>query len=122
MDAYLYVADKLKKLGRDAESEEWYDDADKYYQQLSQLGSGGSLEAKALTYRAEIARIHQDWTGAAGLLIQVYDRFPRTDAGRRALIRASLLYRQKLGQPQVADSLMEVLRTSLADLLPTPEM
>ncbi len=121
MDAYLYVADKLKKMGRDAESKEWYDDADKYYQQIAQLGSGSELEAKALTYRAEIARIHQKWADAAGLLIQVYDRFPDTDSGRNALIRAGLLYRQKLNQPQVADSLIEVLRIRMADLLPSSE-
>jgi len=121
MDAYLYVADKLKKMGRDAESEEWYSDADKYYQQLAELGAGGQLEAKALSYRAEIDRIHGDWTDAADLMIQVHDRFPETDIGRRALVRAALVYRQKLDQPQVADSLMETLRASMADLMPSPE-
>ena len=121
MDAFLYVADKFKKDGRTAEAERWYEDAESYYKQMATAGAGGPLEGKAMLYQAELARIRGDLTGAAETLTKLFDIFPDTEPGRRALVKASLIYRRDLGQPDVADSLIDILRAAVADLLPETE-
>jgi len=121
MDAFLYVADKLKKEGRTAEADRWYEDAEGYYRQVATAGTGGPLEAKAMLYQAELARVRGDFAGSAETLTKLFDIFPDSEPGRRALVKASLIYRRNLGQPAVADSLIDVLRASIADLLPETE-
>jgi len=67
--------------------------------------SGTMVEASAISYNAEIARLEKDWSRAAQLMEELYRRFPDQDVGRRGLGSAVRLYRDSLNNPAKADSL-----------------
>jgi len=115
MSSYLYVADHLKEVGREAEAKRWYANAEEYYKQLAATGAGTLLEAKAFTYQADLYRQLGDWSKAVKMLEKVYNRFPSTSPGQRSLLKASAIYRKYLDDPHTADSLIEVFKASIAD-------
>ena len=82
--------------------------------------SGTIDAARALGYEATLLQQEKKWSDAAATLIRIYDGYPNTRPGQKALLSAAQLYRDKLKEPQKADSLLEVLKSALADLQ-TPE-
>ena len=121
MSALLYVAKYLEEEGRTQESKHWYQEAEKYYKEIAATGSGTIKEAKALAYQAELFGKQENWSGAAQQLTHLFERFPETEPGHRALLRASDIYKNKLGDTATADSLVEIFRTSISEITNTQE-
>ena len=111
--AYLYLIETYKRLGRTAEANQWYQRAEQDFAQIAATKAGEPEEGLAMVYTAELYRIQQEWEKAAGVLSRVYDKFPSTDPGRRALVTAATIYREKLNNTSKADSLMQVLREAM---------
>lgn len=122
MGALLYVAKHYDQIGRKDQADRWYRNAEEYYQDLAKADAGGLMEAKATSYRAELAARQQDWRGAAGLLTGLYQKFSRYEVGRQALLKAAGMHRERLGEPAVADSLIGVLKAALAEIETTPQL
>ena len=80
---------------------------------VPRLPAGSPIEARALTYKAEMLRRRNDWEGAATVLTSIFDKFPESEIGRKAVLVAVGLYREKLGRPDLADSLVTALRSGL---------
>ncbi|MBK7140604.1 MAG: tetratricopeptide repeat protein [bacterium] len=110
MSSYLHVGDEMAKQGRKTEAEKWMGRADQFFSSIAGRTSGSQIEAVAMTYRAELLRRNSDWNGAAGMLLQVFDKFPEETMGQNALITAAEIHREKLNDPAKADSLIESLR------------
>jgi tetratricopeptide (TPR) repeat protein len=113
MQAYLYLGEQFAKQGRTTEADRWMQKAEAYYQQTAERSAGTPVEARALTYKAEMLRRKSDWSGAATVLIAIFDKFPDSEIGQKAMVAAVGLYREKLGNPAVADSLVTELRSRL---------
>ena len=118
--SFLYLGNKFKQEGRKVESKRWFDAGEKHYQDLIKRRSGTIDAARALGYEATLLQQEKKWSDAAATLIRIYDGYPNTRPGQKALLSAAQLYRDKLKEPQKADSLLEVLKSALADLQ-TPE-
>lgn len=116
MSTYLYIADRFEKQGRRQESERWYREAEQYFDELAAVGAETGAEAKALTYKADLYRQKNDWNRSAETLLELHDKYPHSEPGRRALLRASAIYRKKLDDVAAADSLIAVLKASVADM------
>lgn len=115
MQAYLYLGEQFAKQGRTTEGERWMQKADAYYQQAADRSAGTTVEARALSYKAEMLRRRGDWFGAANALTSIFAKFPDTQIGQNAAMIAVGLYREKLGNPTTADSLVTAVRTHLVN-------
>lgn len=113
MQAYLYLGEQLARQGRATEAERWMQKAEAYYKQTAERNVGSPVEARALTYQAEMLRRNSDWSGAAAVLSSIFDKFPDTEIGQRAVMVAVGLYRDKLDKPATADSLLTAIRSRL---------
>jgi tetratricopeptide (TPR) repeat protein len=118
--SFLYLGNRFKERGREAESEYWYNEGEKHYKDLAQRRSGTIDEARALGYEATLLQQKKKWGEAAEVLTGIYNGFPDTQQGHKALLSAAHLYRERLKSPEKADSLLNVLKAALADLR-TPE-
>jgi len=112
-DAYLSVAEHYALEGNKRLEESWLRRAEQFYDEMAARHSGTTLEASALSYKAEVARRRGDWKNAAELLERLYGRFPNQETGRRGLIRAATIYRERLGDINRADSLLKLLRPEI---------
>jgi tetratricopeptide (TPR) repeat protein len=110
MMAILHVIDHLRERGRIDESQAWFQKAEGYFDDLAFRGIGTLLEAKALFYRAELHRRNSEYARSAEILVSVFEKFPGSEPGRRAVMAAAELYRKQLTNPDKADSLLNVLR------------
>ncbi|MFH2048228.1 MAG: tetratricopeptide repeat protein, partial [bacterium] len=116
MASFLYVAKYLKDAGRVDESKRWYEDAEKYYNQIAASGEGTLNEAMAKVYLADLFQNQEKWDKSAEILIQIFDKYPQSEPGRKAILKASAIYRSKLNSEVKADSLIEVFKASIADI------
>lgn len=116
MATYLYIADLLEQQGRRRESARWYSEAEQYYDEVAALARGTAVEARALVYKADLYRQMENWNSAAQILLELFDRYPQSEPGRRALLKASDIYRKQLNEKTVADSLIAVLRASVTEI------
>jgi len=116
MATYLYIADLLEQQGRRRESARWYSEAEQYYDEVAALARGTAVEARALVYKADLYRQMENWNSAAEILLELFDRYPQSEPGRRALLKASDIYRKQLNERAVADSLIAVLRASVTEI------
>ena len=112
-DAHLTIADHYKMLGNKGLSDSWYRRADEFYTTMAARYSKTSVEASALSYLAESARRRDNWEKAAGYLEELHNRFPTTEHGRRGIISAAAIYREKLNNSARADSLIDLLKREL---------
>lgn len=112
MSTHLYLARHFAQNGRTAESKLWYDRADKYFDEVAAKNPGTDREAKALMFKAQMYRELKQWDSAATTLSKIYTKWPESEFGRNALLTASTVYRARLNKPQVADSLIEVFKSS----------
>jgi len=86
MQAYLYLGEQFAKHGRTTEAERWMQRADAFYQQAADRSAGTTVEARALSYKAEILRRKGDWSGAADVLTSIFTKFPDTEIGQKAIM------------------------------------
>lgn len=118
MAAYLYLIQKNRELDRPQVAEEWVERAAQAYRQLAVRGAGGPIEARALFFQARLQESEGQLEAAAASLEELFSKFPNTEAGRQALLRSAAIYGQRLGRPEVADSLINRLRASLTQIDP----
>jgi tetratricopeptide (TPR) repeat protein len=115
MAAYLHLGDQYRKLGREEEAQQRYREAEDYYDEMIERGAGTLIEARALAFKADLYRRWDNYDESARLLVAMFEKFPQTLPGRSSLVKAAGLYRDRLGQPQRADSLMARLRSMLLE-------
>jgi tetratricopeptide (TPR) repeat protein len=116
MSTYLYLAEHYKKEGLTREADRWYEEADAAFTRQAVQSSGTQAEATALLYRAYLYRQKEEWQRAAEVLQSIYSKFPDAPAGIRAMVLAAEVHRDKLGQPSKADSLLNVVRSAMAEV------
>lgn len=114
MMALLYMFDHLRTEGRSDEAARWYQMAMEYFDDVAASGRATLMEAKTLFYRAELLRKNNRPDSAAMILVSVFEKFPGTAPANRAMTAAAELYRKELKDPRRADSLLAVLKQSLA--------
>ncbi|MDH4156594.1 MAG: tetratricopeptide repeat protein [candidate division Zixibacteria bacterium] len=122
MSTYLHIADYYKKNNRMAEADRWYRKAEEYYDRMSVRGAGTLLEAKALIFKADLYQRREDPEKTAAILLDLFNRYPQSEPGRRAMAQAIDIYRQDLGQAARADSLTEVFKAALSQVDETFEI
>lgn len=121
MSAYLYLGEELEKRGRQAEARQWMERADEYFNNIAARSPGTSVEARALTYRAELLRRSEKWPEAKEMLLQIFEKFPDSQIGQRAALAAAGISREKLNDPAAADSLVNMLKKSMTTTEETTE-
>lgn len=118
MRALLHIAGRYEHIGRKDQAERWYQQAREYFGQVARYSQGGIVEARALRYQAELEETLGNWSEAAGTLEGLYRKYSRHEIGRRALLQAAAIRRVQLEEPQVADSLLAVLKAGLTEIEP----
>ncbi len=111
--AFLDIIDHYDKDKNSRLRDNWLNRADEFYNEMATRHAGSSLEASALSFKAEVAKRRGDWPQAAKLLELLYRKFPGTDSGRMALTKAAAVYREKLDNVAHADSLLNLLRPEI---------
>ena len=122
MSTYLYLARHFDQQGRRREAEAWYQRAQKHYAAVAQRRIFTEDEAKALSYQAELYRQRNDWLSAAEILITIFEKFPNSPIGHRALLTAARVYAAEPGERSKADSLMQALRNALTEVDDDPDI
>ena len=113
MAALIHLGDTMAVMGRTADSERWYDEAERYFDRVKARWAGTQGEARALMFKAELYLHRQQWKNAAQSLEQIFSRFPNSGQGREAMIKAARLYADVLQNKPKADSLIERLKATL---------
>ena len=116
MMTLLYLVDHFQKQKNTFEKDRWFKTADDYFTELAEDGRGTLLEARALLYQADLYNRTSDYQKSADALLSVFNKYPKTDPGKQALIKAIRLYHEQLNNPLKADSLLEQLKLTLANL------
>lgn len=112
----LYIYDHFIEQGRKEEAERWFEDAEKYYKEIALSFQGTQAESMAMLYNADLQSRKNNWQESADLLEQVYNKYPHTEMGTRALVKAANIYKNDLNMPQKADSLINEIKKSLANV------
>lgn len=112
-NAYLYVAEHYSNDNNQALADVWYRRAEEFYDKMARNYSGTTVEASALSFKAEIARRNQNWEQAIDILVKLYDKFPNTEVGYKAIVNAAAVYRHRLNDEEKADELINRLRNRL---------
>ena len=113
-NAYLDIAGHHEKTKNDKLANLWYKRADEFYDKMARNYSETQVEASAIAFKADIARRNKDWDKAVSLLTELYEKFPETEIGQKALINAAGVYRQHLKKTEIADSLLNMLQNRLS--------
>ncbi|MFH1374641.1 MAG: tetratricopeptide repeat protein [bacterium] len=116
MAAYLHLADHYDKQNRMTEAARWYRQAEQNFDEVATMAAGTATGAGALSYKADLYLKRRDWRRSAEILLDLFGRYPHTEAGRRALHKAANIYRRKLDNRVAADSLIKVLKTGMAEI------
>jgi tetratricopeptide (TPR) repeat protein len=112
-EAFLIIANHYGQIGEMDNSENWLRKGVEFYDRMARQYTGTAIEASAISYKAEVSRREEDWVNAAKYLEELFEKFPQTDAGRKALINAAAIYREKLQDPQKADKLIDRVKKEL---------
>ena len=113
---FLYLADYYEESVRESEAKRWYDDAEQTYNQLATRAAGTALEAKALIFKADLYRQRQQWQNSADVLVSIFEKFPESQTGQKAVLSAISIYDKRLNDKNIADSLRALLKSSMADI------
>ncbi len=116
MSAYLHLADWYSRNGRQLEAQRIEERAEAEYDRIASTKAGSYLEASALGHKAEMFRRKKDWPKTAEVLCRIFDRFPTSEVGYESLLGASVIYRDKLNDPNAADSLIGELKRRLTEV------
>jgi len=112
-DAFLTIAEHYRRIGDKSGADKWYRKAEEFYLKMASERPGTAIEATAYSYLAEIARRKRNWDQAIGHLARIHEIYPGSELGRKALLSAVSVYREKLDQPAKADSLINILKAEL---------
>ncbi len=112
-DAFLTIADHYMEAGEPSTAQNWFQQAEAFYDKIGRQNSGTAVEASAISYKAEVARRVENWDGAIKYLEEIDAKFPRSEIGQRALLNAAAIYREKLKDPQKADAIIAQLKKEL---------
>ena len=107
----------LNEKGRVDEARVWYGKAEKHYDEMATRGNGTLMEARALFYKAELKRRQGDHGAAAEILLALFEKFPDTEPGQKALLAAAKLYRENLRDAARADSLLNIRKLYVPNLV-----
>ncbi|UCE23434.1 MAG: tetratricopeptide repeat protein [Candidatus Zixiibacteriota bacterium] len=121
MMALLYMVDNLRAKGRTVESEQWHRRAQAYFDEAASRYPGTPVHAKALFYKADLFRRSSQYERSVQVLLSLYEKFPGSEPGRRALMAAARMYREQLNNPGRADSLLMLAKSSISTAIPTLE-
>lgn len=113
MATYLHIADYLAKDGRDGESGYWLDQAAIFYDQLIKRKAGTPTEAIAMIFKADLLIRNAQPAEALDLLVELYNKFPGTGTGQRAILQAVRICREELGDDVQAEALLKTLKASM---------
>ncbi|MBU0983619.1 MAG: tetratricopeptide repeat protein [candidate division Zixibacteria bacterium] len=113
MATFVYLTDQYARQGRTLESERMEHRAETELDRIAMNRSGTTDAALALSYKAELYRRREDWPTTVGILVRLFEEFPKTSIGQQAVITASVIQRDKLNNGAAADSLMVELRKAL---------
>ena len=111
--SFLHIADYYRAKNRPTLVDKWLNDAEQHYEQMEIRGAGSQLGAKALIFKADLYERKEQPEKSARVLMELFDRYPQTEPGRRGLLSAARIFRDRLGDQATADSLVQVLKTSL---------
>ena len=50
-------------------------------------------------------------------MLEIFDKYSQSEPGRKAILKASAIYRDKLNNAEKADSLINVFKASISDLM-----
>lgn len=115
MSTHLHIAQHYRDNNQKALADNWFKRAEEYFDNAITRQAGSLVEAKALIFKADMyVRLNQ-LQPAADMLVELFRKYPNTDQGKRAMIQAIGIYRDDLKQTDVADSLIEDLKASLAE-------
>jgi tetratricopeptide (TPR) repeat protein len=115
-NSFLTLADHYQEIGNKDFAVNWFKKGDEFYDKMIRENKGTAIEASALSYKAEVARRQDLWENAIKALMDIANRFPDSDIGRQSLINTAAIYREKLGNPAKADSLINAVRRELMPL------
>lgn len=118
MQGYVHVAATLDSMNRTKEAASWYKDADEYINEIATRNRGSLTEARALYFKSLLYEQQRRWEDAAAVLMQLFDKFPDSDAGRQSIVRAGTIYAERLGNQAKSDSLFNVFKNSLSHVKP----
>ena len=118
MSTLLYLTEYFDRQGRPQEAQRWFQQAERYFEEMAAIGAGTIVEAKALRFKADLYQQKNEWGKAAEILLGLFDKYPHAEIGRQALLKASAMYRQKLNDRAAADSLIEVLKAVIVQVEP----
>ncbi len=121
LSTHLYLADKYAEQGRTTEADRMQERAEATYDRLAASRPGTPSEALALKYKAELYRRRADWPGTVKVLTSIFDKFPYSEVGYQSMVTAAVTTREKLKNPQVADSLIGELKKKLTPVDERPD-
>ncbi len=116
MTTYLYLFDHFQKFGPKSEVTRIASRALKSFDQIISNYSGTIFEAKAKIYKADLFIKQKQWLKAAEIMVSIFDRFPQSEYGRKAINTAAIIYKDKLNSPEKAKELRDRYQKSLANL------
>jgi len=111
--SYLEIAEHFERENNSRLRDSWLNRAEEFYNEMAARHAGTPVEASAISFKAEVAKRRGDWIKAAQLLELLYKKFPGSDTGRRALMKAAAVHREKLDNVPRADSLLNLLRPDI---------
>jgi tetratricopeptide (TPR) repeat protein len=113
LNSFLHLDRHFREAGRQAEASRWFEMGLEHCDRIlarSAGAAGRNDRARALIYKADLYRQRERWSDAAGVLDVLCTEFTDTRIGQRALLVASELHRERLSQPDVADSLLSLYK------------
>ncbi|KAA3634855.1 MAG: hypothetical protein DWP97_06065 [Calditrichaeota bacterium] len=121
MMTLLYLVDRFKKLNQTKISNYWFESAQTYFEDIAKINRGEELEARALLYSADLFKRAENYTKSSDILLEIYNKFPKSPQGRQALYRAIRLNNNELKDTNKADSLLNLLKANLAGTIGSAE-
>lgn len=112
MTALLYINDYYRKRNRQIEHEKNFNRALEYYLQVASVNRGNPYEASGLIFAADLFARDEKWDKSVSYLLEIYDKFKDSEIGHKALAKAITIYRNKLDDPEKADSLSTIYNMS----------
>ncbi|MFH2036228.1 MAG: tetratricopeptide repeat protein [Candidatus Zixiibacteriota bacterium] len=112
-DAFITIADHYQTDKNKAMAERWRRRAEEFYLNIGSRYAGTSIEASSLSYMAEIARLENRWLDAVKYLENIFNKFPQSDIGRKSIITAAGIYKERLNNENKANSLLNRLKAEL---------
>jgi tetratricopeptide (TPR) repeat protein len=116
INSLIYLNGHFKEIGRIAEADQWYKQGIEHLNNLITNAQGTYTEARANLGLANLYYNNEEWQKSVDILTGMFRAYPTTQPGRMAGMRALNIYRDKLNNSEMADSLMEEIKASLSSL------